>query len=284
MGTTISGSIEASNSRQGVEINDFQQVYASMLPRLMSNSSPSVIVDGRRKSDGRTFDDSIVSVLSQGTLKVVPNHEAEQRDLGMPKSHYTDTPYLDIGKIEPVGYIQSEDLQMLYPVILDDVSPVDPGNLDGVIEPFTIRDTATRRSVEGSYSSRRIRGGISSYGEDLFGYNIPLQQIIYSEGYGGMTRPYQEYGIDSLADSNHGFSYLSDDPVTPSPYIEDDDRIWESSATPINDDDEIVSALSGSMSRFTPYGAGFRSSAAGYTYLDNVNGTDSIAFFDRKGY
>ena len=284
MGTTISGSIEASNSRQGIEINDFQQVYASMLPRLMSNAAPSVIVDGRRKSEGRLFDDSIISVLSSGTLRVVPNHEVEQRDLGMPKTHYSDTPYLDIGKVEPVGYILSEDLQMLYPVILDDVSPVDPGNLDGVIEPFVIRDTATRRSTEGSHSSRRIRGGISGYGEDLFGYNIPLQQLVYSEGYGGMTRPYQEYGIESLADSNHGFSYLSDEPVTPDAYFEDNDRLWTASATNIENDTEIVNALSGSQSRFTPYGVGFRSSAAGYTYLDNVNGTDSIAFFDRKGY
>jgi len=284
MGTTISGSIEASNSRQGVEINDYQQVYASMLPRLLSNSSPAVIIDGRRKTDTRTFDDSIVSVLTSGTLRVVPNHVSEQRDIGMPKSHYSDTPYFDISKLEPVGYIQSEDLQAVYPVILDDISPVDPGNLDGVIEPFSIRNTATRKSTEGPYSSRRIRGGISGYGEDLFGYNIPLQQIIYSQGHQGQTRPYQEYGIDSLADSNHGFSYLSDEPVTPDSYTEKDSGLWDESATSIYSDSEIVLSLSGTQSRFTPYGTGFRSSAAGYTYIDNVNGTDSITFFDRKGY
>lgn len=284
MGTTISGSIESSNSRQGVEINDFEQVYASMLPRLLSNASPAVIIDGRRKTDNRVFDDTIISVLTSGTLRVVPNHEVEQRDLGMPKTHYSDTPYFDIGTVEPVSYIQDTDLHALYPIILDDASPVDPGSLDGVLEPFTIRDTATRRSTEGSYSSRRVRGGISGYGEDPFGYNIPLQQIIYSYGYEGTTRPYQEYGIDSIGRSAHGFSYFAGEPVTPQTYFEDDSREWDASTTVIYNDSEIISALSGTQSRFTPYGVGFRSSATGYTYFDNVNGTDSITFFDRKGY
>jgi hypothetical protein len=284
MGTTISGSIEAASVRQGVEINDFQQAYASMLPRLMSNSSPSLVVGGRKRSQGSVFDDSISSVLSSGKLGTAPNHEMEQRDLGMPKSHYSDTPYTDAGKFDPVGYIGSEDLTEVYPLVMDNVSPVDPGSLDGIIEPFAIRDSATRRLTEGSHSSRRVNGSISDYSEDVFGYNTPLQQIIYSEGNGGKTRPYQEYGIDTLSLSTHGFSYLSDEPITPQAFVEDDTMPWRLSMTDILNDVEIIQSLSGSSSKFLPYGVCFRSSTAGYTYIDNVNGTDSIAFSDRKGY
>lgn len=282
-GTTISGSIESSNSRQGVEINDFQQVYASMLPRLLSNSAPLLIVNGRRKRETREFDDSIVSLLTSGTLRVVPNHESEHRDLGMPKSHYSDTPFEEIAKLEPVSYIASTDLAAVYPVILDNVSPVDPGVLDGVIEPFLIRDTVTRRSIEGSISSRRIKGSLSGFSEDLFGYNIPLLQRVYFESYEGNTRPYQEYGIDTLVESSSRLSYIADDPIESEPFREDDSDNWGAGTT-IANDTEILAALSGSNSTFSRFGSGFRSSATGYTYLDNVNGTDSIAFMDRKGY
>lgn len=279
MGSTISGSIEAASSRQGVEINDFQQVYASMLPRFLSNSSPKIVVNGVVRGSEKAFDDSIASVLAGSKISIAPNHESEHRDLGMPLSHYSDTPFHEMGRLEPVAYIQAEELQELYPVILDEVSPVDPGQLDGVIEPFPIRETVTRQSIESSFMSRRIRGGISGYHSDVFGYSIPIEQRVYLGSPGGPTRPFQEYGVESLV-GNRQHTYFSDDVLHPDPYREDDSRNIQD-MTKL--DDEMFEVIRSLGSGFEDLITGYRSSSAGYTFIDTVNGTDSIAFADRKG-
>lgn len=279
MGSTISGSIEAANSRQGVEINDFEQAYASMLPRFLSNSAPKIVINGLKRGFGQAFDDSITAALAGSKVSIAPNHESEHRDLGMPLSHYSDTPFHEMGRLEPVTYLQMEDLQELYPIILDEVSPIDPGQLDGVIEPFPIRATATRQAIESSFMSRRVRGGISGYHDDVFGYSIPIEQRVYLGSPGGPTRPYQEYGIESLVENKQP-TYFADDTSHPDPYREDSSRNIKDT-TKI--DDEMLSILLSIGTGFEGLITGYRSSSAGYTFIDTVNGTDSIAFADRKG-
>lgn len=279
MGSTISGSIEAASSRQGVEINDFEQAYASMLPRFLSNSSPKIVVNGVKRESGNLFDDSITAVLAGSKVSIAPNHVAEDRDLGMPKSHYSDTPFHEIGKLDPVSYIQDDELHELYPVVLDEVSPIDLGQLDGVIEPFPIRSTVTRQATESSFMSRRIRGGISGHHVDVFGYSIPIEQKVYQGSTGGPTRPFQEYGVDSLVGDKQ-ISYFADDVVMPDPYLEDKIRkVREITKV----DDEILEVLLGMGDGFESLIRGYRSSAAGYTFIDSMNGTDSIVFADRRG-
>lgn len=279
MSSTISGSIEAASSRQGVEINDFEQAYASMLPRFLSNSSPKIIINGMKRGSGRLFDDSITTVLAGSKVSIAPNHESEERDLGMPKSHYSDTPFHEIGKLEPVGYIQDDELHELYPVVLDEVSPIDPGQLDGVIEPFPIRSTATRQATESSFMSRRVRGGISGHHIDVFGYSIPIEQRVYLESTGGPTRPFQEYGVDSLVGDKQ-ISYFADDVLNSDPYLEDKIRKVRGVSKV---DDEMLNVLLAMGDGFESLITGYRSSAAGYTFIDSFNGTDSIAFADRRG-
>jgi len=277
--STISGSIEAANSRQGVEINDFQQAYASMLPRFLSNSSPKIVINGVKRGESRTFDDSISSVLAGSKVSTAPNHERENRDLGMPLSHRSDTPFHEIGRLEPVSYIQMEELLELYPIILDEVSPIDPGQLDGVIEPFPIRETATRQAIESSYMSRRVRGGLSGHHDDVFGYSIPIEQRVTLGPSRGLTRPFQEYGVESLVDTRQP-SYFADDFVGSDPFVEDRVKLIQD-ITKV--DDEMLGILLGMGDGLESLITGYRSSSAGYTFNDTVNGTDSIAFADRRG-
>jgi hypothetical protein len=279
VGSTISGSIEASNSRQGVEINDFEQAYASMLPRFLSNSSPKIVINGKRRSDTSTFDDSITTVLAGSKVSIAPNHERENRDLGMPSTHHGDTPFHEIGKLEPVSYIQNDELYALYPIILDEVSPVDPGTIDGAIEPFPIRSTAARQSTESSVMSRRVRGGISGHHDDVFGYSIPIEQKVYLMSSGGPTRPFQEYGVESLV-SIRQISYFSDDRSEADPFLEDKIRKIRDT---VKVDDEIFEVLLDMGDGFDSLITGYRSSTAGYTFNDKTNGTDSIVFADRRG-
>jgi len=279
VGTTISGSIEAASSRQGVEINDFSQVYASMLPRFLSNAAPSIVVNGRKLQSGDAFDDSISSVLAGNKVSVVPNHHAEDRDIGMPKSHYSDTPFHEMGRLEPVAYIQSEDLHALYPVILDEVSPIDPGLLNGIIEPLPIRQAASRTALENVRLSKGVTSDITSHHIDVFGYSIPIEQKVYDVATQNSTRPYQEYGVESLIQEK-AMSYFADDPITSSPYYEDKSK---ESRSLYKVDDEMLSVIEAMGTQLRTFGIDYRSAAAGYTFIDGINGTDSIVFMDRKG-
>ena len=77
--TRITGSIETKNARQGVEINDYQQVFASTLPRLFPNSSPRIVKNGVNEND-IAYHDSIL--FSEDKHSIVPNFFVENRDIG----------------------------------------------------------------------------------------------------------------------------------------------------------------------------------------------------------
>ena len=103
MASTISGSVQAENSRQGVEINGFAQVFASALPRILSNSTPSLVLDGKPIADTEYFDETVTTQISSKKLERAPNHRAEKRDLGVPKTHYDDTPFEEMAPLNPVS-------------------------------------------------------------------------------------------------------------------------------------------------------------------------------------
>jgi len=143
MASTITGSVEAENSRQGVEINGFAQVFASALPRILSNSTPKLVLDGKPIDDKRYFDETVTVQVGSTKLERAPNHQAEQRDLGVPKTHYDDTPFEEMSPLNPITYVGDENFDIRYPIVLDAVSPIDPAVYDGVLEPFAIRDVAS---------------------------------------------------------------------------------------------------------------------------------------------
>ena len=160
MASTISGSIEAENSRQGVEITTSAQVFASVLPRLLSNSSPRIVVEGRPLGESTYFDESITTEINTKKVELAPQHIAETRDFGYPKTHYNETPFEEVETLNPVSYVKDESWETRYPVVLDAASFTDPGTLDGAIEPFTIRAVASRQATEGSATARGVKGKI----------------------------------------------------------------------------------------------------------------------------
>jgi hypothetical protein len=184
-----------------------------------------------------------------------------------------------MGRLEPVAYIQLEDLQPLYPVILDEASPIDPGLLDGIIEPLPIRQAASRMALENLRLSKGVTSDITSHHIDVFGYSIPIEQKVYDVSNENRTRPFQEYGVESLIQEK-AMSYFADDPVTSSPYYEDKSK---EARTLYKVDDEMLDVIEAMDSQLQTIGIDYRSASAGYTFIDSLNGTDSIAFMDRKG-
>ena len=279
MASSISGSDIAANSRQGVEINSYSQVQASALPRIFSNSEPVKVLDGRSISGNVFWDESVTTQVGSKKLEIAPNHQAEQRDLGYTKLHRDDTAFEDLAVLSPVEFVSEVDLQAQYPVVLDLASQVDPADMNGVIEPFPIRADAPQNRIEGKQTTRGPDGSITNYVSTDFKGEILLDQVVYYDGMAGNYEAFLEIGSYSGDEINiEPIPYETSDVPQVKPFTDSSDA--ELVAEYLTDDELaiVVGNATGSWSKF---GKSYKSAPAGWTILDNQNGTDSIAFSDK---
>ena len=283
----ISQSIGPEYSKQGVEILSYQDVYNTMSPRLLSNSTPISLLDGKRVYTGRLFDESQSEKINSPKREVAPNHEIEKRDFGYPKLFKDETSFEDYAPTTAIEYITMQGdvsngyqlLELAYPYVLDTPGQVSPGVYDGIIEPFTIRSWTTLESNDRPFSARRVRGGLSAYHEDQFGICTPIEQKIFFSNGESRARPYSEYGDEYNELIDQKFGYFANEPDISNPFLE---KTKEEIFTTLVGRD-FTEALLLSDSAFDEIGKDYISSTAGYTFIDSENGTDSIAFFDQKG-
>lgn len=284
----ISQSLEGVYSRQGVEIKTYEDVFSTTSPRIMVNGNLSLVVDGVIRSKDGPFNDGEIDKLNSIKKFFVPNHEVEKRDLGISKLYNDNTPFEEFTTATAVSYIEMQGdpssgyqlIDLLYPVVLDTPGKVDPGSLDGVIEPLAIREYTTRQTIESPDSAHRCRASLGSAHEDPFGYSVLIDQRKQIAGFDAGIRPYMEYGDDSNRPIEQKSGYFAEDPTGKSPFIE---RTKELEFSQIVGDD-LANALADSLTAFDDVGKTYISACAGYTFIDNENGTDSIAFLDQKGF
>jgi hypothetical protein len=283
----VSQSLDGLYSRQGVEIKTYEDVFSTTLPRIMANGDSRIVVDGIVKQKNGPFDDGQVDKLNSNKKFFVPTHKIENRDLGRLKLFNDDTPFEEFTYGNATSYIDMQGdpgagyqlIDLLYPYVLDTPGKIDPGSMDGVIEPLAIRDYATRQTIDRPESARRARASIASAHEDPFGYNVLIEQQKILVGYDAGIRPYLEYGDDSNRPLEQKMGYFAEDPTGKSPFRE---RTKELEFAQIVGED-FAAALSNSTTAFDDVGKTYISACAGYTFIDNENGTDSIAFLDQKG-
>ena len=152
----VTQSLSYEKSRQGVEIKYFEEVFSTVLPRIMNNASPAVSENGKSPefsksfridlpfSDIEAYDASLVSpllrlknnleVTGQDTIEFVPNHIAERRDYGTPSLFDHTLPFHDYRNSDIIGYLTMQgntsnnyvDLNLNYPYVLDLQNPIDP--------------------------------------------------------------------------------------------------------------------------------------------------------------
>jgi len=253
---------------------------------------------------------STVPMTDAGSrLTLVPNHETERRDFGQPKLFRDDEPFEDFRKFDPVHYIQDDNSTLMYPLILANASMKDPDQYDGVIEPLTIRSRASRLSPEQepdfAHDVRALL--LSDSGECSRVKANPIVQYIDFED---TKFDWYEDGLE-----NFGAILMTDDgpkvgPMHPgyltlnesviNPFVESTD--WEdlrkelNHSSPAGEDpggmnmalhNMAMSELelsSGITVAVRPHSNNDRlprhhkSSGAGFTYDNNMLGTDSLAF------
>jgi hypothetical protein len=251
-----------------------------------------MVVNGRLREFG-AFDESISQPINRNNLSgswsgssTVVSHFMEVRDLGIPRSSDPAGAFLEMEDFNAVAYLQDTGERM-YPVVLENTSYEDPGRLDGAIEPLPVRMSISENMTVGFNNGRGIHGesGITSI--DRFGRGHSIDQVVYFDGKIERVEPFLETGdngndlvnvpiFHSPIDEPAGFLDSSDI---------DEIRKKLSDATILSSSIEVARLRSTGGYMFPGLSRNYKSSAAGRSIIGgDTNGTDSIAFADRRNY
>jgi hypothetical protein len=301
---TLSGSVMP--FRQGVSVLSMEQRFAGMSPKLAAGSSPIMLVGGRPwNRAGKIYDDSIqfapattatsgsVSTVdapitpTEGMITFAPNHEVDRRDYGQPKLFKDDEPFEDMPGFNPVAFLEDGGCSMIYPYILFNVSMKDPDQMDGVIEPLTIRSRASRNSIDWPFEAHRVSGFFMGGAEDSRGWSCPIVQQINLRH--TSFEPYEDGGYEFMGQTMSGSVYieghLHDDHETLLPWVDSSDYVeaYEDLAdvrNSVSHEKNLFELAFGHMSGSIDgmNDRDYKSSTAGFQYIGSLQGTDSIAY------
>ena len=232
---------------QGVEIRTERQRYAGTLPKIWTGRSDNQII---------------------------------QDSFGEGDEFRQDTPFQEMARFDPAVYLNNRNV-LMFPVVLDDPSFLDPENFDGVIEPLTIAGRASLVAVDFPFFAHAIKGHIQGGNEDSFQKSDSISAIY------PLALPIRtEYWIDSVALIGSAVSGTIEIPgVFPdverilSPF--DDtialDRIRQVDSNWSGDMRVAIIQMTGSSSdNYIPFGS--KSASTGFAFYGGQLGTDSIAF------
>jgi hypothetical protein len=158
---------EIDRFRQGVNTRGPSDFVKSMLPWMSDRGFPD--------KAGEKFDPTIEKHI-YGQPKLF-------EDLGN-AGPFNDkfAPFDDIADLDdPVAFIKDPGTQR-YPVVLLSPNWLDPGAMDGIIEPLAIRQSFTNSSIEGPWLAHDIRASIQpTVGPEILGYNIEISTFVQFE-------------------------------------------------------------------------------------------------------
>ena len=267
--------------RAGINIRSMADFGRSMVPVITSRGIP-------KRQDER-FDFTI----EQNTF-------GQSKFFEDPGEDGKNIAFDDIGNYgDPVAYINSDYRYALYPEVLHSPNWIDPGLMDGVLEPLTIRSKINNTTNEGPFVSHDIRASMMpSTGHEILGRSSVVSNLI--EFYpSSKIPPYfdsQDIAMTMEIDgvvldlSAEGYAFPEPSPVKPF-----DDTV-DLNVTDISRQAGLLSFKTAGLFTENPgYGIYGKSSPTGFNYRggvyeykdtstgnktgnQRVNGVDSIAF------
>ena len=258
-------------ARQGVSVRDFSDFRCKLIPYISSKGIPD-------KTSAR-FDHTI-DKLNFGQPKLF-------EDLGK-KQSAKFLPFDDINDYNPVSFL-NDNGTAAYPDVLLSPNWLDPGMLDGSIEPLAIRTKINNTSNEGPFVAHDIRGAVMpNAGPEIASRTVFILNFIEFEPTSKIPPYFDSQDIGNKDDSGFFLSlpgYDFPEEVSINPYV--DQQIFQNA--------DFSNDLSGSYSQsFTDglsYGVYGKSTTTGFQMRDGsyvttkgvtgnqrVNGVDSIAF------
>jgi hypothetical protein len=284
MPSTITALDGGSNRREGVNLLLSSQEYDGFA-RIDSNTPDQLVIDGLANSNEfgtvglpsptLRFNESSVGIDSQGKTVTAPTHVIGNRTLG--QSRRDTNSHVDVSKFDPVNYIQANDYE-LYTNIGSEQSLVNPLEELGVLSVFDSRRKIAMIGVDDSRSNY-IRPTICNYALTNLGKMIPISQELQISDY-----PKCDFFLEAFFEDNLGIfqSYVNNDDIKGSASLDTNDS--EETYSGLNDTE--VSAVfeknTGLYDASSVKRRNFISSTSGFVMFDRMNGTDSIAFADRR--
>jgi hypothetical protein len=295
--------------RQGINVSTSRLMMMGLLPKMGPGKHFQILVDGHNVSTGSIFSDMIIADASGSSLgsqprTMVPNFLREERTLGQPKLFKDDAPYEEMQRYNAEAYLTDDSGAMIYPYIGSNISMNDPYQMDGVLEPLTIRDAASRNqidfpfdaysiwaSLESGYALDSRRGGVLIT-QQVANVNVTSSLDPFEDSVQYFLQPTLSYSIasGSVTASVEFPGYLTDQQASVVPFA--DVSVYAQFILPLSgssavgtltqqesDDNAIRGAVAGMTgSTNSMFRNDHHSAPAGFVYINSPMGTDSLAF------
>ena len=295
MGTIIKTRATLSSTmnmfRQGVSIRTWKQYFrTSMGPHVGSGEKLRWFASGSTYSS-TIFDDSVAGRGPSriGSINVINEvvHELEISNYGQPSLFREDTPFEELESeyilsgSGPAFLVSLDSFYkgVRYPNVLFNKTMKNPAQMDGVIEPLTIRREIEFSALEGSDVFHKLRASLEGeYTETIRGHIPIMQQVAFKPV---RIEPFLDQG-EVFASSSAGDislpGLIMDERIEMSPFK--DESIQQFRAEGVSDSGmrEVLMEATGSQTD-RMFIHDHRSTAAGFIYI-NINKfrTDSVAF------
>lgn len=281
--------------RQGTEVRTPREFFASSMTPRMGSSSPFLYVASGSKYSATVFNDEVAGMgpsrLGGKNTVTILNYDLEKLNYGQPIEFLEDTPFEEVDSEYLLsgsgpaflGAIDSFYKGSRYPEILFNKTLRNPAQMDGVIEPLTIRREIEFSAPEGAHVFHTIRASLIGNFDETFRGSMPImQQVAFSPH---RIEPYLD-APEAFGSSSQGLLPLPGlvmeaKSSAVGPFVDISIEQWRvrglltgSVTSSIRHPLSIMSSSTDSM-----FIDGYRSSGAGFTYTNqNKYGTDSVAY------
>ena len=285
--------------RQGVSVRTPRQLFGSSLAPNIFSKEPFRYVASGSSYSYTVFNDEVAGfgagrLGGKNTVTQV-THELEDSNYGQPSEFVKGVPFEDIDSEYVSGgsgvtFLAETDSfykGSRYPDVLFNKTLKSPAQMDGVMEPLTIRREIEFSALEGSDVFHKIRGALTSDVDLTFRGSTPiLQQVAFSPR---RIEPYLD-APEFFGSSSDGIISLPGlvmeaDSSATAPFVDTSIEIFQMQGLPTgsgqDSDNTVIRDAVGVMTASTDsmFIDGYRSSGAGFTYINqNKYGTDSVAF------
>lgn len=265
--------------REGVSVLTKEQQVSTSIVRLRPNSSDLLIYSGKLVSDD-FFDENLLDSEISGSITNAPNNFYEMRTLG--QGAPTDPTYTEISDFDVIRYIEDDGLA-LYPVVLTALCFTDPAAEDSTIGIFETRKEIANLRIEPAFARKGVKASSCSTAEGIDRLFYEIKQSLprkYSEGLGKRGKYVEASDGTDIVST---MTYADQEPSSSRPFVDDYDSTaaFNSGIASLNDQ-EIFQVLLAGQTPCLVQSRDEISAASGWTFLNNVNGTDSIVYSDRS--
>lgn len=221
---------------------------------------------------------------SKGTVKILsgdPGHVLSRCNYGAGANVEREVVCADKDRFDPVVYLSSQSsldelaFTVTFPIEVGDNDQVANINLNGILEPLTIRDIAAFTSIESPYVSHDVRGSLMSGNEDE---TFASERLLSIDEF---APTYEQTSYVDMVDMMNGTIPLDGTfntiKASLPPYV--DERPIRNASPLSGSFTDIVAALShmtGSTDNYVRHG--MQCASTGFSFHNDGIGVDSIAF------